>query len=256
MSVNHENRQERNEVCMAGSTWYSDTGMSEYTHITDTIIPTNNIAEVVAVIMALQAWSSHNLHIFTDSSFTIRLFEGGLLAMEWDGWPDLPLSQYGNPVSLSNLFQHLLYLACCHNAFLRVSWVKHHSGDYRNSRANKLALLGTNTQHFPFDITSLVTPPSWVDAVPVLNGQSLAHLTYAIVRHRTPPPIFGHKFQPFCTSWTLWIYDHFHTYLDISKHFCAIWTINIPTNFCSLLWKTASGSLPLRQQFFGTSDLG
>ena len=194
MSVNHENRQERNEVCVARSTWYSDAGASEYTHITDTIIPTNNIAEVVAVIMALQAWSSHDLHIFTDSSFTIRLFEGSLLAMEQDGWPDLPLSQYGNPVSLSNLFQHLLYLACCHNAFLRVSWVKGHSGDYRNSRANELALLGINTQHFPFDVTSLVTPPSWVDAAPVLNGQSLAHLTYTIVRHRTPPPIFGHKF--------------------------------------------------------------
>ena len=207
------------ELCVAGSAWYSDAGASEYVHIVDNIIPTNNIAEVVAVIMALQAWSSHNLHIITDSSFVIRLFQGGLLTLEHDGWPDLPLSQYGNPFSLSSLFQHLLYLARQHNTFLRISWVKGHSGNYGNSRADELALLGINTQHFPFNVTSLVTPLGWVDMSLILNSQSLAHLTYAIVRHRTPSPIFGHKFSPFCVSWTLWVYEHFHTYLDISKHF-------------------------------------
>lgn len=140
--------------------------------------------------MALCAWSSHDLHIITDSSFIVCLFHGGLLAMEQDRWPDLPLSHYGEPFSLANLFQHLLYMAHCHNAFLRVSWVKGHSGDYGNSRADKLALLGVTTWHFPFDITTLTTPPGWVDTSPVLNGQSLASLTYAIMRHLHPPPTF------------------------------------------------------------------
>lgn len=244
------------KLCVASSTWYSNAGTSEYTYISDTIIPTNNIAEIVAVIMALRAWSSHDLHIITDSSFTIRLFEGGLLAMERDGWPNLPLSHYGNPFSLSSLLQHLLFLAWHHNAFLRISWVKGHSGDYGNSRADKLALLGITSQHFPFDVMSLVTPPGWVDTMPVLNGQSLAHLTYAIVRHRTPPPLFSQKFSPFCVSWTLWIYKHFHTYLNISKHFGNVWTVNIPTSLRSLLWKVTSGSLPIGQCFYSTSDLG
>lgn len=84
--------------------------------------------------------------------------------------------------------KHLLYLARRHNAFLRVSWIKGHSSDYSNSRADELALLGINTQHFPFNVTSLATPPGWVDTLPVLNSQSLAHLTYAIVRHNVPPP--------------------------------------------------------------------
>lgn len=244
------------ELCVAGSAWFSDASTSEYAHIVDSIIPTNNVAKVVAVIMALQAWSLHDLHIITDSSFVIRLFEGGLLAMERDGWPNLPLSQYGNPFSLASLLQHLLYLACCHNAFLRISWVKGHSGDYGNSRADELALLGINTQHFPFDVTTLTTPPGWVDTLPVLNSQSLASLTYAIVRHYNPPPIFGLKFSPFCVSWMLWVYEHFHTYLDISKHFSNLWTINIPTSLCRLLWKAASGSLPIRCHFYSTSNLG
>lgn len=52
------------------------------------------------------------------------------------------------------------------------------------------------------------------------------------------------------------MYEHFHTYLDISKHFSRLWSINIPTSLCGLLWKAASGSLPIGRHFWGTSDLG
>ena len=241
------------ELCSAGSAWYSDAGASEYAHIVDNIIPSNNIAEIVAVIMALRAWSSHDLHIITDSSFVLGLFQGRLLAMERDGWPDLPLSHYGSPFTMAHVLQHLLYLACCHNASLKVSWVKGHSGDYGNSRADEYALLGSSSQHFPFDVMALTTPPGWVDTSPVLNGQSLAHLTYSIVRHRTPSPLFSRKFMPFCVSWTLWVYEHFHTYLDISKHFRNIWTINIPVGMRGFLWKVASGSLPIGTRSYGAS---
>ena len=54
----------------------------------------------------------------------------------------------------------------------------------------------------------------------------------------------------------LWIYKHFHTYLDVSKHFSNVWSINIPVGMRSLLWKVASGSLPIGHHFHGTSDLG
>ena len=244
----HDNRS---ELCTAGSAWYSDAGASEYVHIVDNIIPSNNIAEVVAVIMALRAWSSHNLHIITDSSFVLGLFQGRLLAMERDGWPDLPLSHYGSPFTMAHVLQHLLYLTRRHNASLGVSWVKGHSGDYGNSRADEYALLGSSSQHFPFDVLALTTPPGWVDTSPVLNGQSLAHLTYSIVRHKTPSPLFGRKFTPFCVSWTLWIHEHFHTYLDISRHFKNIWTINIPVGMRGFLWKVASRSLPIGSRSHG-----
>ena len=98
------------DQCVAGSAWYSEHCAPEYARLADDIIPSNNIAEVVAVVMALRAWHGHNLLIITDSKYVLKLVGGKLLDMECCGWTDLPVLHYKDAGSLSSLFQHLLYL--------------------------------------------------------------------------------------------------------------------------------------------------
>ena len=151
----------------------------------------NNVAEVSAVIMALLAWQSSHIHIITDSTFIISLLQGGLLAMERDGWPDLPLFKFATPGSLCMLFQNLLGLLCRHNSHLQVSWVKGHSSKYGNVHANKFAALGVQHSHFTFSVTAPVVEDGWVDSAPILNHQPFSHLTYLIVQDQIPSPPFG-----------------------------------------------------------------
>ena len=89
---------------MAGTSWCADNGVSAYTRVTG-LIPSNNMAKTVAVMMVLRSWPSVSLHIHMDSRFVIGLVEGGLLAMERDGWPDMPYTNYSNPSSLVTLFK-------------------------------------------------------------------------------------------------------------------------------------------------------
>ena len=241
--------------CIAGAAWCTEDGILAFARITG-IIPSNNVAEVVAVILALKAWHSHFLTVHTDSKYVLGLVDGGLLAMERDGWPDTPFFNYERPFSLSVLLKHFLYTLRRHNSGLKFVWVKGHSRDAMNDMADSLAKTGVERDTYEFDVASLHTPKSWVDTAPVLNCQSLAHITYCIVRDMVPPPILGRKFAPFCEDWTSYMSLVFHVDLDILSSFKNLWTMNVPIGLKGLLWKSASGSIPIGELWHGASDLG
>ena len=241
--------------CIAGSAWFSDIGAFEYAHITG-VIPSNNITEVVAIVMALQAWSSHNLHIISDSKFALELVNSGLLAAERDGWPDLPALCYTNGASLHPLLQLLLSLLRQHNSSLEFSWVKGHSGDDGNWHADHYARLGAVTGDWEFDVSSVLVPPGWLDTAPVLNHQPLAHLTYLVVHDSVPPPLLSDWFRPFCEDWSSWIFRRFDVRLNITRHLHRLWSVNIPPGLKDLLWRVMSGSLPLGRSWHGASTMG
>ena len=243
------------ESCVAGAGWYSDSGVLAYSRVVGPMV-SNNVAEVSAIIMALLAWQTSHLHIYTDSTFVLGLARGGLLAMERDGWPDLPMFKFATPGSLRTLFQNFLGLLRHHNSLLKFSWVKGHSGVYGNKRADKAAALGVKHSHFYFSVMQPLLDPGWVDSAPVLNHQPLSHLTYLVVRDSVPPPLLGPKFAAFCLEWLTYFHEVFDTQVNLLRHFQSLWTVNIPPGLWELLWKYAAGSLPLGLQWHGTSDLG
>ena len=98
------------ESCTAGTAWTSEYFIRDYCQVTGYPL-TNNIAETAAVIMALHSWRGHDIHIFTDSTFILNLVNGGLLAMERDGWPNFPWLNAITPArQYSTIFKHLLFL--------------------------------------------------------------------------------------------------------------------------------------------------
>lgn len=105
-------------------------------------------------------------------------------------------------------------------------------------------------------MSTLVVPRGWVDDAPILDHQSLSHLTYCIVREAVPEPMYSEKFMPFCKEWTDWISRHFQVDLDMTLHLGFLWRINIPTGLQDLLWKSALGSLPLGCRWYRRLDLG
>jgi len=113
--------------CTSAAAWVSDSSTSEWRRITR-LPSSNNVAEIVAVAMALQAWQATNLHIHTDSKIALGLLEGGLLELERNGWVDTPWTAFpprSPPQSLRNVLRHLLHLVCTHQGSLSVTWVKH-----------------------------------------------------------------------------------------------------------------------------------
>ena len=180
----------RDERCIAGASWCVENGISAYVRLTG-IIPNNNLAEVTTAVMALWSWQSTDLHIHTDSKFVLELVNGGLLAMEQDGWPNLPLVGWAAPVLPVVLYKHFLFLICWHNSALAFSWVKGHSGDAMNKQVDALARKGMELDTHTIDLSSLWTPSGWVDSTPMLNHQTLSHLTYCMVWDAIPSPLLG-----------------------------------------------------------------
>jgi len=245
----------RDKQCMVGASWCAENSMSTYARLTG-MIPNNNLAEVAAAVMVLCSWQSTDLHVHTDSKFVLKLVNRGLLAMEQDGWPNLPVVGWATPTLPIVLYRHFLFLIHWHNSALTFSWVKGHSGDTMNKQVDALVKKGVELDTHTLDISSLWTPSGWVDTAPVLNHQSLSHLMYCVVQDTVPNPLQGRKFTDFCAEWTAWIAEHFHLELDILTHFHLLWTANVPTSLKELLWKTSSGSLPLGRRWYGMSDLG
>jgi len=242
-------------LCATGAAWLSDTSHSGAACLTG-LCTTNNTTEIAAMVMALTHWQNADIHIHTDSRLVLGLFEGCLLALEWDGWMDFPWVQFTAdhpPQSLTKLLQHLLYLAWSHQGYLHVSWTKAHTDDTMNNAIDLLAK-GAITGPDTLDLTLLVTLLGWVDTAPILNSQPLAHLMACIVWHETPPPLSSHRFTPFLTSWHSYMRQAFVTPLNTGLHTPHVWSINILAGLQELLWKSMVGSLPLRAAWYRTLD--
>jgi ribonuclease HI len=234
--------------------WVSPCGRSDSCHLIGPSL-SNNVAELCAVLLALQAWPSVSLHIHTDSRYVLVLARSGLLAMEQDGWPGLPLFSdpqhlVPSPVSCLPLFQSVLYLIHAHSNSLQFSWTCAHAADTMNNTVDTLAKATLAPMTAPLDILHPPLPDHWVDSGPVLNNQPLAFLTESIVSC-LPPPIFSPKFHRFLISWSSWISSTFDVILDPAAHLPNIWKIRIPVGLRKLLWKHTASSLPLGQSWHG-----
>src|SRR5258706_13423967 len=123
------------DSCIAGAGWASSHGASGSARLLDALL-SNNVAEVVAVVMALLSWRHSDLLIHTDSRYVLNLVNGDLLAMERDGWIDGSLSlrppqpwdapvSHNMPdmVSSTDLLHYLLYLLHSHDGYVDFTWV-------------------------------------------------------------------------------------------------------------------------------------
>ena len=243
------------ESCVAGSAWITDFHVSDHASLRS-FHPSNNLAEVIAVIMALQSWPTSDIHIHTDSTFVLGLIEGSLLAHERDGWQsfcliDAALCQ--DDRSHANIFRFLLYLLRSHVGRLDFSWVKGHSSDHMNYLADALANEGRiNGRELSLD--SLRPPPGWVDVSPVLNGAPLHDITSSLSSALVPTPLTSDKFRDFRSRWYWFFHSVFSRCLDFGLYFSHIWSANIPAGFRNLIWKDSSAALPIGHRYHGPLD--
>ena len=240
------------ESCIAGSAWITDFLVSDRASIRS-FHPSNNLAEVVAVIMALQSWPTSDLHIHTDSTFVLGLIEGSLLAHERDGWQSfriLDAALCSDARSHANIFRFLLYLLRSHVGRLDFSWVKGHSSDYMNCLADALANEG-RIDGRELDMRSFCPPPGWVDTSPVLNGAPLYDITTSLTSAIVPAPLTSDKFRDFRSRWYWFFRSTFSRSLDFGLYFSRIWSANIPAGFRNLIWKDSSAALPIGHRYHG-----
>jgi len=234
------------DSCIAGAAWASSHRASGSAKLLDAPL-SNNVAEVVAVVLALLSWHHSDLLIHTDSCYVLNLVNGNLLAMERDGWADSSISlrpprPWDAPPSLDlptivssdTLLRYLLYLLRSHDGYVEFKWIKAHNGDVMNSLADKLAKQA-----------SISVPPHWVDEGPILNFHSLSFLTSSIIAGTVIHPVMDDKSTDFCRCWSSWASGFSTGWLDVTHHIPNLWKINIPTQLRELLWKEINASLPL-----------
>ena len=157
--------------------------------------------------------------------------------------------------SLKPLFQTFLQTLRAHKRRLKFKWTKAHARDEMNNRVDLLAKRGLLPESTPLDITSLSPSPGWTDNGPVLNNQSLALITDAIISQSTTP-FRSHKFYPFYSQWHAWMDLTFQSELDPVLFIPSVWNINIPVGLRELLYKHMSSSLPLGKSWHGKLHLG
>ena len=243
------------ESCIAGSAWITDFHVSDHASLRS-FHPSNNLAEVVAVIMALQSWPTSDLHIHTDSTFVLGLIEGSLLAHERDGWQSFRLldaALCSEARSHANIFRFLLYLLRSHVGRLDFSWVKGHSSDHMNFLADALANEGRINGR-ELNLNSFRPPPGWVDTSPVLNGAPLHDITASLTAAIIPVPLLSDKFRAFRSRWYWFFRSTFSRCLDFGLSFSHIWSANIPAGFRNLIWKDSSAALPIGHRYHGPLD--
>jgi len=245
------------DSCIAGATWASSHGAVGSARLLDAPL-SNNVAEIVAVVLALLSWWHSDVLIHTDSRYMMNMVNGQLLALERDGWIDGCLSlrppcpwdapvSMGMPdvVSSTDPLCYLLYLLRSHDGYVEFKWVKAHNGDVMNSLADKLAKQAALSYSNIFSLVSISVPPNWVDISPILNHQSLSFLTESVVDGTIVHPVLGTKSAAFCRKWSAWASGFSLGWLDITHHLSNIWKINILTQLRELLWKEVNESLPL-----------
>jgi len=244
------------DVCTAGSAWVSDLQFQDAVSLTGAVL-SNNVAEVVAVVLCLVAWRDAHIVIHTDSTFVLGLLKGGLLAMERDGWGDAPWHfSRGPPVPL---LQALLYLLRDRTGRLRFEKAKAHGDDLMNNLADKLANEG-RTQGRILDIGSLTVPGGWVDTAPVLCHQPLDYLTKLVVRARVGAPAKTLKFEAFSDRWMVTLGHMFGVVLDPGNYIGRVWHLTIPEGMKEVLWKEMNSAQVLGHRYYGQgherSDMG
>jgi len=244
------------DVCTAGSAWISDLRIQDAVSLTGTVL-SNNVAEVAAIVLCLLAWRDAHIVIHTDSTFVLGLLEGGLLAMERDGWGDAPRHLSRGPPT--PLLQTLLYLLRDRTGRLRFEKAKAHGDDVMNNLADKLANEGRAKGRI-FDISSLTVPGGWVDAAPVLCHQPLDYLTRLVVRARVHAPAKTLKFEAFSDRWMVTLGHMFGVVLDPGNFIKKVWGLTIPEGMKEVLWKEMNGAQVLGHRYYGQgharSDMG
>ena len=239
------------ESCVAGSAWITDFHISDHASLRS-FHPSNNLAEVVAVIMALQSWPTSDIHIHTDSTFVLGLIEGSLLALERDGWLSFHLldaALCSDARSHANIFRFLLYLLRSHVGRLDFSWVKGHSSDHMNRLADELANEGRLNGRV-LSLNLFRPPPGWVDESPVLNGAPL-HDIIASLTSTIPAPLISDKFRAFRSLWYWFFRSVFSCSPDFGLYYSHIWSANFPAGFRNLIWKDSSAALPIGHRYHG-----
>jgi len=238
--------------CIAGAVWTSPLGLSDSVSLGGMRM-TNNIAEVAAVVLCLRAWRQADLIIHTDSSLVMGLIGGRLLAMERDGWIDVPRGR--DMESLTGLYKHLLFLLQDRAGSIRFLKAKAHGDDIYNNEADYLANEGCRTGRL-FDLAALVTPDEWVDCNPVLAHQPVDVLTRMVVRATTVAPVLRYSFSTFADWWTVSMATAFGVLLDPSTYVAGIWKLTIPVGFKETLWREMNSGQALGRHFFGKQDSG
>ncbi|CAI2172721.1 5953_t:CDS:2 [Funneliformis geosporum] len=101
---------------------------------------TNNRAEIMAVIRALETCPDNNvpLEIRTDSKYTINAYTSWIPRWEKNKWK----SSKNKDVENQGLFQRLIKLTRARNADVTITYVPGHAGVYENEEADRLANLG------------------------------------------------------------------------------------------------------------------
>ena len=244
------------DECTAGSAWVSDIQLSDKVSLAGAVL-SNNVAEVVAVVLCLLAWRNAHIVIHTDSTYVLGLLKGGLLAMERDGWGDAPRHMSRGPCT--PLLRLLLYLLQDRTGRLDFIKAKAHDNDIMNNLADTLANEGHKTGRV-FDINTIQIPAGWVDSSPMLCHQPLDYLTKLTVRASVQSPTTTLKFRAFSDRWTVTIGNLFGIVLDPGSHIGNIWKITIPEGLKEVLWKEMNGAQVLGHRYYGTglakSDMG
>jgi len=244
------------DVCTAGSAWVSDLQFQDAVSLTGAVL-SNNVAEVAAVVLCLLAWRDAHIVIHTDSTFVLGLLEGGLLAMERDGWGDAPRHFSRGPPT--PLLRALLYLLRDRTGRLRFEKAKAHGNDVMNNLADKLANEG-RVKGRVLDLNSLLVPDGWVDTAPVLSHQPLDYLTKLVVRAQVATPAKTLKFEAFSDRWMVTLGRMFGVVLDPGSYIKEVWRLAIPEGLKEVLWKEMNGAQVLGHRYYGRgherSDMG
>jgi len=240
------------ESCSAGAAWTSSLMFHDKVMLSG-IQLSNNVAEIAAVVLCLQAWRDAHIVVHTDSTLVLGLVGGGLLAMERDGWGDAP--RHFSRGAPTVLLQFLLYLLRDRSGRLSFIKAKAHADDVNNNLADLLANEGRLSGRI-MNLGSLEVPAGWVDASPVLSHQPLDYITRLVVRHRVPAPSTTLRFARFSDRWTVTMWGLFGDVLDPGRYIANVWKLNIPPKLQETLWKEMNGALVLGHRYHGRSDLG
>lgn len=105
---------------------------------------TNQRMEITAALEALQALTpeARAIEVVSDSTYVVKCFTDGW----WRGWERRNWKNSQNkPVANRDLWEPLIALALSPDAEVSFRWVKGHSGDRWNDRADELATMAADS---------------------------------------------------------------------------------------------------------------